>query len=585
MKEHRLSNWKLEKELDSLLFFALRIRELVFDYTLDSFKYPALNSTSICEEAVQLIKEIETNNITEKSITPVLEELIWKLKKDKIVGLILENDLEYYLNFGDYSNLKDVKLKLEILTNKLNSLKYADYTEKELIKLVNENKEKREIYELATNYITSLINIGFSQSFIYLATNTHFFSNRAVTSIEDLKEYFKLFDHPYQEYNVILKCSKILGEIEDSSNKFHCTVSQKIEEKFIKLDKNKFIESKNSKELYFSARKILALDPLSAKTLAENRINKLSKLFVFYHHKQHPTWSEKALVINCETDTSFLINERTSPMSKGRDLIPKKAAVKLSKLMRGLKLESTSFAKYDRVIDLHGLSIENKNIENQLLQNWIAFETLLVGYSSQSKISQVIENLVPFLKVKYLDTILYEFLKDVSRYNYSFFLSEIRKIEVGNTPLEKFVAIISLDEFKDKRILFYKALEKSPLLKFRLSEFQKILSSPKKIKQFIDNHEKKVIWQIKRMYRSRNLIVHAGTVPEYTESLVENSHTYLDLVINIINELSIDKQSIHSIEQTIKEVQIQVHKNNKVLSKNFEKEVDRTNYLQLILNK
>ena len=585
MKEHRLLNWASDKKIDSLLFFALRVRELVFDYTLDTFKYPALNATSICKEAVELISEIDSNNITEKAIVPVLEELIWKLRNDSIVSEIVGPDLEYYINFGDYSNLKDIKLKLEILANKLNSLKYADFTEKKLIKLIEGNTEKRLIYELTTNYITSLINIGFSQSFIYLATNTHFFSKRPITSIEDLKNYFKLFDHPYQEYNVIFKCSKILGEIEDSSNKFHCRVTETLDADLTKLDKKNFLKSKNSKELFFTATRIMALDPLSAKTVAESRINKLSKLFVFYHHKQHPTWSEKALVINSETSNTFLINEKTSPMSKGRDLIPKKAAVKLSKLMKGLALESTSFAKYDRVIDLHGLSIENKNVENQLLQNWIAFETLLVGYSTQSKISQVIDHLVPFLKFKYLDTILYELLKDISRFNYKFFLSEVRKVNIGNNTLEKFVAIICLEEYKETRVRFYQTLEKSPLLKFRLAEFQSILSSSKKIKKFIDNHETKVIWQIKRMYRSRNLIVHAGSIPDYTETLVENSHTYLDLVINTINELSIDKQSIHSIEQTIKEVQIQVFKNDKNLTDNFDKEIDNMNYCSLILNK
>ena len=36
MKLERLKNWEDKKELDCLLFFALRLRELVFDYTIDS---------------------------------------------------------------------------------------------------------------------------------------------------------------------------------------------------------------------------------------------------------------------------------------------------------------------------------------------------------------------------------------------------------------------------------------------------------------------------------------------------------------------------------------------------------------------
>ena len=228
------------------------------------------------------------------------------------------------------------------------------------------------------------------------------------------------------------------------------------------------------------------------------------------------------------------------------------------------------------------MSIENKYIENQLLQNWIAFETLLVGYSSKSKIDQVLEHLIPFLKFNYIYRTLDEFARDLMRFDSKFFSSEFKKITIGDNLKEKFAALISLDDYKLNRVEIYKHLEKSPLLKWRLSKFHDFFSKPEEIKKFIDTHELKIIWQIKRMYQTRNLIVHAGIIPDYTETLVENSHTYLDLLLSTINELSLNQNQIYSIEQAILEVSIRVNKQEKNLKAHMNKSMDGTNYTKML---
>ncbi|MDF2454089.1 MAG: hypothetical protein K0R51_82, partial [Cytophagaceae bacterium] len=403
MKEERLQNWDKKEELDCLLFFALRIRELVFDYTLDTFKYPALNSTASCKEAIELINEIESNIISVKSLEPIVAELQWKIRQDYVVKKMVGEDIQYYLNFGDIANHKEIKLKLQLLYNKISPNKYCLVTEDLLEKIIAENKEKKTISKLAATYVSSLINLGFSQSYIYITTNNHFFSTTSINNLDSLRNFFSCFTRVQETYTVILRCSNLFLELSKSSFAFRSEISNTITDDISKLDKHGFTRTKQKNESFFIANEIKALDPVSAKTEAERRINKLSKLFVFYHHKKHPTWLSKALVINNKSKNTFLLDNRVSPMSKGRDLEPQKAAIELNKLIRGLELDSESFAKYDRAIDLHGLSIENKYIENQLLQNWIAFETLLVGYSSKSKIDQVLDHLVPFLKYKYIE--------------------------------------------------------------------------------------------------------------------------------------------------------------------------------------
>lgn len=65
----------------------------------------------------------------------------------------------------------------------------------------------------------------------------------------------------------------------------------------------------------------------------------------------------------------------------------------------------------------------------------------------------------------------------------------------------------------------------------------------------LELHEKKVAWQIRRIYRTRNLIVHSGRTPQYVQALIENGHDYLDQVILTFIQMSGSDYSVRTIEQ------------------------------------
>ena len=44
MKQYDLRNWTISEETEGLLFFAQRMDEILFDYTVDSYKGRMLNS-------------------------------------------------------------------------------------------------------------------------------------------------------------------------------------------------------------------------------------------------------------------------------------------------------------------------------------------------------------------------------------------------------------------------------------------------------------------------------------------------------------------------------------------------------------
>lgn len=578
-----MKNWNKDKNLECLLFFAQRSRELLFDYTLDTFKPPALNSIALCKEALDIIDDIENEIISKHSIEPILKELNWKISSDYIFKRLAGERLEQYLPSGfDENDLKAVGTNLSLLLKKVPATKYAEESQRELKELISENRQKRKIDKILTSYISALIDFGYSQGFLYNTINKHFYSeNLQITSVNQLDAFFNDLKIQYKTYDVIFKCSSIFKEIKDSSNVFGCEIIETPELKTNEAKEKGFY--KKWKSLYVVCQKVDALDPLKAKEIVEEKLNNLAKLFIFFHHKKQPFWPTEAIIYQTENFSDYVILKgATSYMKKSYDLSANKAGRKLNQLMEEFRFDRNSFSKFDRAIDLHGTSIENQRVENQLLHNWIAYETLLVGYSSKSKIDQVLDSLVPFLKLNYTRRLSEYISKLFIGFNQTLFREVIKDVNEGNDVVEKFIAFACLEKYKAIRLETYPKLDGSPLLKYRIFLLNKFFKTGLDIGNFIDTHERKITWQIKRMYRSRNLIVHAGQVPRSTPFLVENSHSYLDLLLTTMIELSIDRQIVN-IKEAIQEVSLRCEFHSKAL-KNHPTEVDENNFLKLIFN-
>ena len=109
--------------------------------------------------------------------------------------------------------------------------------------------------------------------------------------------------------------------------------------------------------------------------------------------------------------------------------------------------------------------------------------------------------------------------------------------------------LLVLQDNEDLRKELYGECKDFHLLRFRLFSLAETLKEPKMVTNMLENHSKKVSWQLRRLYRTRNLLVHAGRTPSYLSTLIENGHDYLDLVLNEVLEHSCSEYRVETIEQ------------------------------------
>ncbi|MBY3020087.1 hypothetical protein FHA56_21485 [Escherichia coli] len=128
---------------------------------------------------------------------------------------------------------------------------------------------------------------------------------------------------------------------------------------------------------------------------------------------------------------------------------------------------------------------------------------------------------------------------------------------IGDSDAAKsFVILVASQEHAPSINQFKIELSQFPLLKERFEYISNLISSTDTMYQALKNHAERINWQIRRIYRTRNLIVHTGKTPSKTNVLVEHAHIYLDAVINSLIKLSSHPVEILSVAQGFRNVEM-----------------------------
>lgn len=557
MRFRNLQKWNDPSQLESLVFLAQMLEEMLFDFSLDTYKPSAMNSSLLCIEALHTINDIEKGIIKRPNLEHISEELAENLRNDEVAQSLLTLNIEKVISIikNKTAPLPDVKTILELLWSELVLSAYKQRNEKLLVEAILNGCVKSKIKKLVQSYVTTLKNYGFHSKYLYDTTMSFFyFGSNQISSTDIIKEYISLFNTEPKKFVAIYRASKIFEEISDSCQSFEMIVSKEAGEHAETLKTMGHL-LKNQDEVYVIVNDIDALEYYSARQNSDNRMELVGTLLTLFHHKEHPSWAKDCVVIEIESGKARKVNKSINPMLKCIDLKPEKASKRLNSLINHFSLNNKSLPKFFRSAELHSQALNSDSSENQIINLWIALESLIPPKGEKAKIETLIESVLPFLNLAYIDRLLDRLISDIYNWNQRVLKETLKNIP-GSTLKSKFVKLLVLDEYKQERNIFMDSFKDFYLLRNRFFSFQNDLSSPKNIKKVLDRHTKRLQWQIRRIYRARNLVVHKGTPPTYINILIENIHDYLDIVMATLVRLASDGVKIDSIEQGFKYIEL-----------------------------
>lgn len=227
----------------------------------------------------------------------------------------------------------------------------------------------------------------------------------------------------------------------------------------------------------------------------------------------------------------------------------------------------SSFPTIDRAISIHNTAITETNIKNGFLNFWSIFEILFVSEQDDSKIAEIERKVLPVLKKDYIHTLVHEtqkyILKNVSKKDLNKFISN-NSLDDEKYWLHK---IIFYSKYSDARQELYTLLADFPLIRSRIGQLNENYVRRENILKDVERYSKRIEWHLRRLYRTRNAIIHSGETPEHLKQLGEHLHSYVDGCLLEIAVALASQPNLSTIDNVIIDVQMESEATMKLLRK------------------
>lgn len=553
--------WPTTPTARNMRLFAQLMSHKASVETFESFRAMSLDTVSRIREAQEILDSIDSGRPFE-SYKPVKEELIWSMERDPVLELpemITAKKFIYHLKSEDKSNVGQQRSRLYVVEN-LIAPEYKNLLEKLIVDTIKslpikgisdlERKEfeetnDRKIALLASIYISHLSSIGYSKSYILHATNMFFFtSNVTRVRISKVERFFAHFDGLPSNFRIFLFVNEqakdfLVGagaavdvdrseiprralEIIDSTLSQHPEATNVISVRQRSLDiyrggHEAYAQIRNYLSCAFIGSWILNLSVAEEVVVATGNFGSSENIKVGH--------GDVATSRKVNADPRTAINRSIKDAEQMFDKVNNHA-------------EPESGERIINALATAHTAASSQNSEIQLISLWSAFEALLSPPSSgsSSRISHYSKLMVPAICSHYaMRNFIY--VSNVMMLNkrdtYKELISDIE--ESGSHYDERFrylVAAVALPKHKDSWDKFTLNCSDNRLILNLLISLRERFSSPRLFYNTIDQHEKKVSWQLSRMYRARNQIVHAGHAPNFADSVAVNAFEYLSTMLN-----------------------------------------------------
>lgn len=558
--ENLMEKWGLENEAQ--LFFILRWQELFDLETYNSWRVRTSSVKTIMNELIVGLEMAQTFPRAFNSLKDLLEEALDIANTD----IVIKN--YYPLVKTQIENLKKLFEKSDNETNRdlnllgrhigLISSQLSSYTEllfKHVKKvLINPAKEyKNDLYGVSMSLAIELSSNGFSS--LFLKENILILQNEKRKFGDRISDFLQLFSGKEKEFTACFPVRISLKDIvskEIEGVRFvksdDCLNSLKSEDFLNGLNPNEFdkFKSKYSNSI-FAKVNLNAMDPFGAYERAKRKIERALASIRLFHFEGDADLSLDAIIENDQKPIVCIDYLKTYKNYLQNTKKPLRKIEELSNVIAGL--DSKDRERISAVLQYHRLAMSAHTDEARFVNLWVALECL-VRISGKSVIANVCELVIPSLVTQHMHGIVKGLAIDLRhawRSADAKVLHEVIGIRCHDSardiPLDKIITWLIQDDNQPEIKCIYDLITKNPLATFRVDRLQqRYFKSYEKSCAVLKTHHKHLDWQIKRIYRVRNLLVHWGQYSPALEQLTQHLHSYLILTLqNILRDLSWNK--------------------------------------------
>jgi hypothetical protein len=513
--------------------------ELLYKGSLDTYRLKLHNPKTVIEELVSVCKSsfLTNNDYAQASASELTTLLNEENDGLKFVKVNRKYFLELLKNTKKENYNRIIQACKLVLSDNTNYQEFLfDEIEKTLLTFdetqaenIVHNEQKKLLLQL-TYLFVELINKGFTKQYLYKLFQVIFiYKNEHDWLFEErYSDWKSLRDRPKENYTIIFN---MVG------NDFQISQLQKIDDRY---------EGMNSK----SRKKLEKIVSERVKNfLNDNKMGKLISMTIsaFDHYKALEISREKLsrdldlyhlglnshiFEIDFQAAVIGTINPEKSstiPVNYQIDGYLNKSAEPFDRLLQKVtKIKSNNIddESYDKIfsaIRYLRTGSESPELETKLLNYWIGLEYIFTSVNSEEKTIDRIRKYYPIChSLVYAKRNLFDFHKSIIRHGIS---DKIKDFDF-NPSIEYLTKHKTYDE-----ILVNSTNE---LLKFRALYFQKWVEDPSNIANALKKHSDNLKWNLTRLYRIRNEIVHNAAIKNGIYVNISHMKYYLTFILNSI---------------------------------------------------
>lgn len=545
------SNWEYSDSLEMLYLFYQCTDELLSEATPDTYALPQHNVVTLLREIEEVFELIDNHNMLDeyyaKYIPPIIEEFIDQTEKDYIFKKIVGDRLFSIRTGFEEAKTTHAHLSgwISVFKQACSMRKYREMYEKEIVRLITTTTEKQKLITCTTNYFITLSHIGYSREYLY-TTAKRFFNNDAniISSSNQINSFLHLFTCKREEYEFLILMDIDSIEYMDSISD-NLVFSSQIKRIDIEKERTEIEKDYAGKKLFqeYDRRinhkgvhekiaivrfKDRELDPYVAAIRFTDYIRFIQ---TFSRYFKHFYFSKQVFLILQKCNDGRYREVRLPNKLQKRPFVNQDMIdMRISNLLNAKSMGEASFYSLTRAIEMHSEAFDSRNTLTLFRTFWTALETLFADYTNTGVRDNVINSVLPIIQKTYLLKVLRGLYSQIEEAVSSTELAKHKIVDF--ISFVEFFAMYGQDSTEMKSI--YLLLARNPLLRSRLYNIRKCLSNGKDISIYLDTHKQRIEWQLKRLYRIRNIATHLGTEVKGIEIALNHLHNYFDYVVNFM---------------------------------------------------
>ncbi|WP_217709917.1 TM1812 family CRISPR-associated protein [Paraburkholderia youngii] len=498
-----------------ILIFAQLMREMLTATTFESFRVYSLDTIARLREALILLEDVKRGRVPSIALTPVVEELRWSFSKDTAAKEFASDEISSLEKLTrDKKSFSVEAFESHIkLIQKLISDRYKEKLENLILSIFNDSKQRIELRKLAGFYCSHIVNLGYARRYILGLVEEFFFENEIHRiGRATLGRFFREFDGKKRRFIVHAAVTHDLGAYLGDLDYHVRSIDNLTEEQSASL-----LSNPNHQNIPEAIEVITEqFDPHGAMNFVYQNLSSQRAIAYLDPRGMHCEWGDTMHVTLSRAQSGVRIT-RGDFLFSAPAASTAQSGNRLKSIRNYAKFISSSFdsSSTERLIssiNTAAIARNSVNPENQLISFWSAIEVLLSDPQDESRITHYEKLIVPCIALRHARRqiiAVYEGLLVSYRSRFKKLISNAVTEEAGNQA-KAFARMMFLPEYEELRNSLCSMLERNPLALHRVWKLNNDYKSPKDVFRSISDHENRLQWQIHRIYRARNQLVHSG---------------------------------------------------------------------------